>query len=253
MKNRDRIGANGFARGTAWINLVAGLWLIASPWIYGYAGTTEAAAGNSVIAGIIIAAVAIYRLAAGGTELTWVNVILGAWVIASPWVYGYAAAPAHIANSLIVGIVVLVVALSGLPGERAGHYGSASSYPWGLGYPPVYPPWGAYGWGSGPWYGWPTPDTNFRGRGPRGYQRSDAQIRDAVCERMTDHPGLDASDVEVTVHADGIVTLQGTVSTREIKRLAEDIAYSVSGVRDVHNGLRVTTTSAGREMPRRAA
>ena len=55
---------------------------------------------------------------------------------------------------------------------------------------------------------------------------------------MTDHVRLDASDIEVVV-ANGEVTLQGTVASRFARRLAEDIADGVTGVRDVANQLRV--------------
>jgi hypothetical protein len=37
----------------------------------------------------------------------------------------------------------------------------------------------------------------------------------------------------------GVVTLSGTVNSREEKRMAEDIAQSVSGVSDVQNNLRI--------------
>jgi hypothetical protein len=76
------------------------------------------------------------------------------------------------------------------------------------------------------------------GRGPKGWQRSDERIREDINERLTDHPHIDASEIEVQVQG-GEVTLTGTVDERNAKRLAEDIAESVSGVRDVHNQLRV--------------
>lgn len=79
---------------------------------------------------------------------------------------------------------------------------------------------------------------SFRGRGPKGYQRSDERIREDVCERLTDDDYIDASDMEVTVSA-GTVTLAGTVDGRSTKRRAEDLAESVTGVRDVLNQLRV--------------
>jgi hypothetical protein len=78
----------------------------------------------------------------------------------------------------------------------------------------------------------------YSGRGPRGYQRSDERIREEICDRLTQHGQLDASDVQVQVNH-GEVTLQGTVDHREAKRSAEDTAESVAGVRDVHNQLRV--------------
>jgi osmotically-inducible protein OsmY len=79
---------------------------------------------------------------------------------------------------------------------------------------------------------------SHRGRGPRGYQRADERIRDDINDRLTDHPYIDATDVEVQVMT-GEVTLTGAVETRQAKRLAEDIAESVSGVKDVENRLRI--------------
>jgi hypothetical protein len=89
-----------------------------------------------------------------------------------------------------------------------------------------------------------------RGRGPRGYRRSDDRIREDVCERLTDDDRLDASEIEVTVK-DCEVQLSGTVGSREDKRRAENLVDQVSGVQDVHNGLRVQeragATQAGGE------
>jgi osmotically-inducible protein OsmY len=76
-----------------------------------------------------------------------------------------------------------------------------------------------------------------RGRGPRGYRRSDARILEDVNERLTDDPRLDASGIEVAVDG-GEVTLSGTVDSREAKHRAEDIVESVSGVAGVVNRLR---------------
>ncbi len=77
-----------------------------------------------------------------------------------------------------------------------------------------------------------------RGRGPRGYQRSDERIREDVNDRLTDDPLLDASGIEVEVSG-AEVTLSGTVQRREDKRRAEDVAERVSGVAHVQNNLRV--------------
>jgi len=73
-------------------------------------------------------------------------------------------------------------------------------------------------------------------RGPRGWRRSDARIREDVCRWMTDDPRLDAREIDVRVH-DGDVTLEGRVEHRAARRLAEDIAAAVPGVRDVFNRL----------------
>jgi osmotically-inducible protein OsmY len=81
-------------------------------------------------------------------------------------------------------------------------------------------------------------ESNFRGRGPKNYRRSDERIREDINDRLTDNDWIDASDVEVSVLV-GEVTLSGTVDSRYAKRVAEDIADSVSGVTNVQNNLRV--------------
>jgi hypothetical protein len=82
------------------------------------------------------------------------------------------------------------------------------------------------------------PRGSFFGRGPKGYRRSDERIREEVCDRLTTHPDIDASDLEVHV-ANGIVTLTGTVESRHEKRIAEYIADDAVGVDDVDNRLKV--------------
>lgn len=79
---------------------------------------------------------------------------------------------------------------------------------------------------------------SLRGRGPKNYRRSDERIRDDINDRLTDNDWIDASDIEVVVLS-GEVTLSGTVDSRYAKRIAEDIADSVSGVTNVQNNLRV--------------
>jgi hypothetical protein len=75
------------------------------------------------------------------------------------------------------------------------------------------------------------------GKGPKGYVRSDERIREDVCDRLSDDDEIDASDITVSVKG-GEVTLEGSVVDRHSKHRAEDIADSVSGVRDVTNRLR---------------
>jgi hypothetical protein len=78
----------------------------------------------------------------------------------------------------------------------------------------------------------------FIGRGPKGYRRSDERIREDVCEMLTRHPEIDASDVEVDVR-DHVVSLRGSVPERRMKRMAEDIIENLSGVDDVNNEIKV--------------
>ncbi|MGQ0538302.1 MAG: BON domain-containing protein, partial [Gemmatimonadaceae bacterium] len=52
------------------------------------------------------------------------------------------------------------------------------------------------------------------------------------------HARIDASEIEIRVQS-GEVTLTGTVTDREQKRMAEDLVEAVSGVKDVQNQIRV--------------
>lgn len=78
----------------------------------------------------------------------------------------------------------------------------------------------------------------YRGKGPKNYSRSDDRIKEDVNDRLSDDPFIDASDIDVSV-TNGEVTLTGTVDHRSTKRRAEDIAESISGVKNVENRLRV--------------
>lgn len=105
------------------------------------------------------------------------------------------------------------------------------------------------GRGRGAWAGdWA--EENFRGRGPKGYRRSDERVRDEVCEALTEDSFVDATDVTVEVK-DGEVTLTGAVPSREQKRRASACAEHVGGVRDVFNQLRVSHGDETRVGPQR--
>lgn len=107
--------------------------------------------------------------------------------------------------------------------SHQGHWGQAEEGGWAQDRR-----WGQTGQGRG----------GFAGKGPKGYQRSDERIREDINDRLTQDDRLDAQDIEVQVR-DGEVTLTGTVPDRQMKRLAEDLAESCSGVREVMNQLRV--------------
>jgi len=81
-----------------------------------------------------------------------------------------------------------------------------------------------------------------KGKGPKGYTRSDDRIKEDINDRLSDDVFVDASEIDVTV-SQGEVTLTGTVETRSAKRRAEDIAEEVSGVKNVENRLRLASSS----------
>jgi osmotically-inducible protein OsmY len=96
-------------------------------------------------------------------------------------------------------------------------------------------------------------DTNSqRGKGPKGYRRSDERIEENINDALTDDDQLDASEIEVSVK-NGEVTLSGTVAERDSKRRAEELAESISGVNNVENRIRVSKDSSktgSKESPR---
>jgi osmotically-inducible protein OsmY len=91
---------------------------------------------------------------------------------------------------------------------------------------------GAYG-RMGQQYG-----QSFRGKGPQNYKRSDERIKEDVNECLTEHHMIDASGIDVSV-MNGEITLKGTVPDRQMKRMSEDAVENLSGVKEVHNQLRV--------------
>lgn len=84
--------------------------------------------------------------------------------------------------------------------------------------------------------------STHRGRGPQGYTRSDERIREDVCERLSEHHYIDASQIRVEVN-DGVVTLEGTVDDRWQKYQTEDLVDATSGVKDIQNRLNVSRAS----------
>lgn len=80
--------------------------------------------------------------------------------------------------------------------------------------------------------------TDYRGRGPKGWKRSDERIKEDVSDLLERHPYIDASEIEVNVK-DGVVILSGSVEDRRTKRMTEDAVENLPGVKDVRNELNV--------------
>lgn len=79
---------------------------------------------------------------------------------------------------------------------------------------------------------------HYAGKGPRAFQKSDERLHELVCDFLTEAPDIDPTDVEVRVKS-GVITLEGTVPTRWMKRITADAVESLPGVLDVHNNLQV--------------
>ncbi len=92
-----------------WVNVVAGLWLIASPWVLGVA-QIQSAAWTAWVLGVLIAIAALWALAQPVAQVPeWCNVVLGILAIISPWVLGFSNLANPTWSIVIAGIVVLVL------------------------------------------------------------------------------------------------------------------------------------------------
>src|SRR5438128_2099478 len=98
---------------TAGLNVLLGMWLFWSPWEFGAASTPNA--WNSWTVGVIIALSALIRVIHphGSRGLSILNFALAAWIIGSPWIYGYVSQTSRFANSICVGVLVLILAGAG--------------------------------------------------------------------------------------------------------------------------------------------
>lgn len=95
------------------VNLIAGLGLLVSPWLLGYAAETSAA-WNAWLTGAAVAVIAIVALVAYHQAEQWANLALGLWAIVAPWALGFAGVSAALTAHLVAGPVIAVVAAASL-------------------------------------------------------------------------------------------------------------------------------------------
>ncbi len=123
----DRAGATprsqaGAVKTASGINVIAGIWLIISPFVLAFY-RDPAATWDLIIVGIIVLILAATRVAGPlrTAWASWINLILGIWLIISPWVYRAGGLPAPVWNNVILGIIVGVLAIvsgASSPGTR---------------------------------------------------------------------------------------------------------------------------------------
>ena len=99
------------ARTASGTNVLLGLWLAASPWVFDYSG--RSAVVGSVIVGAVIALLAAIRLASlqNSMGLSGINLFLALWTIGAPWACGYADNIGGTTNNVISGAVISVLAV----------------------------------------------------------------------------------------------------------------------------------------------
>src|ERR1700744_3641883 len=99
------------ARTASGVNILLGLWLIASPWVFDYSG--KSAVLCSVAVGALIALLAAVRFASlhDSAGLSAINLLLAIWTVASPFAYQYGTNEGAMLNNIIVGILVASLAI----------------------------------------------------------------------------------------------------------------------------------------------
>jgi SPW repeat len=103
----------------AGLNVIAGIWLIISPFVLAYTGAD--ATWNPIVFGAIVVVAALARIAAGaeGAWLSWLNMAIGVWLFISAfWLAESAQASWNVG---ILGVVVFVLgAWSAATTDRRG-------------------------------------------------------------------------------------------------------------------------------------
>jgi hypothetical protein len=99
------------------LSLIAGAWLIASPFVLDYvAGDSRL---NPMSAGAIVAFIALVRVGAWGAEwLSMINVAVGVWLFGSG--FWLATSPSATWNAWLLGLAVIVLALLSIDATEEG-------------------------------------------------------------------------------------------------------------------------------------
>jgi hypothetical protein len=90
-------------------NLALGIFLIASPWLFGF--VRRAADADAWLSGLVIVLCSVLALVAFRDWDEWINLLIGIWLVVSPWLLGFAHTRAmHVS----IGVGLVVIYFSGL-------------------------------------------------------------------------------------------------------------------------------------------
>lgn len=96
------------------VNIVLGIWLIASPYLLNFSPYYSATVNNDIF-GTAVMLMAITRLAVPW-QYRWVsagNVIFGIWVIISPFVLHLTGSGLGTVNNIVVGVLIALISATG--------------------------------------------------------------------------------------------------------------------------------------------
>jgi SPW repeat-containing protein len=90
--------------------LLFGIWLVTSPWIFGYARHTHAV--QDTIVGVLVVAAAVTSMLLGPATAAplWTALVLGIWTFVTPMMFGQAGPSFSANNDLVVGMLIALAA-----------------------------------------------------------------------------------------------------------------------------------------------
>jgi len=99
------------------VNVLAGLWLVGSPWLLPYISGHNAGVpfdNMDMIVGLLIVVLALIRVSEPDctAALSGINFALGLWTFLSPWAYGLATDSRYTDSRFLIGILVMLCAAS---------------------------------------------------------------------------------------------------------------------------------------------
>src|ERR687895_622779 len=93
----------------AWLNLIAGVLLVAAPFALEYSTLSDIAMYEAVAVGLLITVVALWSAlsTAAPAYLDYIVAMLGGWSVVAPFVFGYHAAVEAARNAdVLIGVAV---------------------------------------------------------------------------------------------------------------------------------------------------
>lgn len=104
---------DGLLFGRALLALI-GLWLVTSPWVFGYARHGHALQ-DTIVGVLLVGAAAASALAgAAGVVSLWFALALGLWTFLTPMMFGQAGFTFSANNDLVIGLVTVLAAAMGI-------------------------------------------------------------------------------------------------------------------------------------------
>lgn len=102
------------------LGLALGIWLIASPWVLGFAEVEPAGMWTKLLAGITLCALSLIELDSADPLIYWLVLALAAVLVVAPFALGYHTHVPALASQLVVAVAAAVIAVLSLRSIR-GH------------------------------------------------------------------------------------------------------------------------------------